>query len=94
METVVAVSAISVYNCTYMKDAIILFILFLVVALTLFYGVTFLMKKTIKSTPKVEHSEDYERMMRDQRRRMEDLQDQQRRMMRDQKQRIRDLQRL
>ena len=77
-----------------MKDGIILFLVLIVAGITFFWGMTLLFGKAIKSTPKIEHDDDYQRMMQDQRRRMDDLQERQRRMIQDQKQRIRDLQRL
>lgn len=76
-----------------MKDGVILFLILAVVATTFFWGMTLLFRKAIKSTPTIERDDDYELMMRDQRRRMDDLQDQQRQKMRDQQQRIKDLQR-
>jgi len=76
-----------------MKDAVILTLLIFVVCLAIFTGATTLFKKSIQSTPKIERDAEYEKMLRDQRRRMEDVQEKQRDTMRDQKQRIRDLQR-
>jgi len=76
-----------------MKDGIILLLILLIAAVTFFWGMTLLFTKAIKVTPKIERSDDYQRMMRDQRRRMDELQERQRRMMQDQRQRIKDLQR-
>jgi len=77
-----------------MKDGIILALILFVAGLTFFWGMTLLFSKAIKSTPKIERDEEYTSMMRDQRRKMEELQEKQRQSMRDQQQRIRDLQRL
>ena len=76
-----------------MKDAIILFLIILTAAATFFWGMTFLFKKSIQSTPKIERSDEYKHMMKDQRQRMNDLKDRQRQSMRDTQQRIKDLQR-
>lgn len=76
-----------------MKDAVILALLFLVVCFTIFLATTTMLKKAMKSTPTIERDEDYERMLREERRRMEGVQTRQKDLMRDQRQRIRDMQR-
>jgi len=75
-----------------MKDAVVLALLFVVVAITIFMAATTMLKGSIKSTPTIEHDADYDRMLRDERRRMEGVQDKQKDFMRDQRQRIRDMQ--
>ena len=76
-----------------MKDAVVLTLAFITVCVAIFMGATILLKNAIKSTPKIERDEDYIRMLRDERRRMEGVQDRQKDLMRDQRQRIRDMQR-
>ena len=76
-----------------MKDAATLTVLIIVVCFAIFYGATFLFKSSIKSTPTIERDAEYEKMIRDQRRRMDETQERQKDSMRDQKQRIRDMQR-
>ena len=76
-----------------MKDAAILTLLFVVVVITIFVGATMMFRKSIQGTPKIERDAEYEKMLRDQRRRMDEVQERQRDTMRDQKQRIRDMQR-
>jgi hypothetical protein len=76
-----------------MKDAVILTLLFVVVGISLFLGATFLLKKSIRSTPKIESNDDYKDMLREQRQRMDDVQQRQKDAMRQQQQRIRDMQR-
>ena len=77
-----------------MKDAVLLFLILFVAILTFFMGMRLLFSKAIKSTPKIERDAEYLRTMRDQRRKLDDMQRQQRRSIQDQQQRIRDLQRL
>jgi len=76
-----------------MKDGVILLLVIALAATGFFMGMRFIFSHAFKSTPTIERDDDYDQMMRDQRRRMDDLQAQQRQNIRDQQQRIKDLQR-
>ena len=85
---------ITPYNLNAMDDfdGIIIFIVTVVVASLLFFGVTTAIRKSFKVTPEID-SIDSSSLRREQKAKMDDVRQMQKRLMQDQKQRIRDLQR-